>query len=257
MSHHPDNNPIKARFINKISPFVNKYRDLSNPHTRYISGGLGNQLLRYSMTLAEIIETDININRVCVTKYPPFIKGLIEAKTLPITNVSIPAKNDVDHNDPENVRRLFRNRDELVGNDISFQKDDVGKFDICIHARGTDKKMLNYQDYKEIIESIHADSSLCIVTDDDDFRSEFEMDYSGCPNIHISEKDMFQDWLKIYNAEVVYSTASSFSLSTLIFDPSKEINIIIPKSPNQGTETVFVQESMEYCDNLELQVQDT
>jgi len=227
----------------------------------HVGGAIGNHLLRYFTAVADSIENGYKIEKVVVANMSP--DYLLEILELRIPTVLLPGVrvNDIRHNVEENVHVLFKHRNRLFEEGwVRLKKmEDVIDAEVCIHLRGTDKKVAPLQWYCDKAKNISGRIHVC--TDDRKFGDEFIAqlaDMKAQKDIVFAYQGAVKDWYTILGASEVYCSVSSFALSVLLFDPNKKMSVCSRESSTHDyrieggkeVEFQFVETAMNYCPNL-------
>ena len=229
----------------------------------YISGAVGNHLLRCFIAIANSIEDGYEIGALVASLQPiTYLEAMLEVK-VPLGSQKVGGlANDIDHVLEENVHRLFKYRDRILKEGwIKLKK--VKNFifaELCVHVRGLDKKVAPLQWYYDKIRS-EADkyTTAYVCTDDGPWGESLKLRLAdvGVKNLSFTCQNDIRDWFTILKADKVYCAAESFTLSTLLFNPNKEMIVCSRKSSthdyrtgDKRCELPFVEVAMEYCPNL-------
>ena len=227
----------------------------------YLSGLMGNQMLRCFLLFADCIENNYEVETITITNAPNYLEQLFELK-VPVMWQPGEKINDIDHNAEENVARLFKYRNRIIEEGrIKLKKPE--KFiqaETCIHMRGRDKKVAPLKWFYSKARTRSKSRPIHICTDDRwrKFMLKAMLKGTGTQDIFFTSQNHIEDWFTIFNAEIVYCSSSSFPLSTLLFNPDKEIIICSRKSTSYDyqiesrkiAEFAFIEAAMKYCPNL-------
>lgn len=122
----------------------------------------------------------------------------------------------------------------------------------AIHIRGDDKTVCSVNSYKHLVSYAKGKtSSIVAYTNDIKFAS------SIVDDIPVSNNDDLEDWINIYNSEVVYAAPSAFIMCMLILNPNKKI-VFLGDKYCDGTyaaiknDLLFLNELKEFCPNMEI-----
>jgi len=238
----------------------------SNKKKVYISGAIGNHLLRCFIAIANSIEDGYEIEEFVTSLQPMnYLEKMLEMK-VPTSSQNVDERvNDIDHILEENVHRLFKYRDHILKEGwIKLKKvEDFVSAELCVHVRGLDKKVAPLQWYCDKIRS-ESDryTTVFVCTDDKSWEDFLKLRLAdvGVKNLSFTRQNDIRDWFTILKADKVYCSAGSFALSTLLFNPDKEMVVCSRKSStrdyqtgNKRCELSFVDVAMEYCPNLSLE----
>jgi len=228
----------------------------------YISGQLGNQLLRCFIIIADSLENNYGIEAITVTKCPDYLEQLLELR---VETNSQPGDiiSEIDHNSEGHIHRLFKYRTRILdeGWVKLKQPESFVRARMCVHMRGMDKKVAPLQWYYKKAKSISdKDTEIYVCTDDKWSKRLLKiwLISTGISGISFTNQDAVRDWFTLLHADTIYCSSSSFPLSTLLFDPDKEVVVCSRKSTNYDyrieagkiAEFPFIETAMEYCPNL-------
>lgn len=209
------------------------------------------------------MEKEYEIETITVTGFPNYLEQLLDLKVR--TSSWMKDKiNEVDHNLEENVHRLFEYRTRILesGRVRLREPRNFIRANTCVHMRGTDKKVAPLKWYYSQIRDNSSDA-VRVCSEDDWRRFVFKawLVFTGLRDVVFTNQDAVRDWFTLLHAERVYCSSSSFPLSTLLFNPNKEIIVCSRKSSNYDysiksgkiAEFPFISTAMEYCPNLRLE----
>ena len=104
-----------------------------------------------------------------------------------------------------------------------------------LHVRGTDRTVANINDYVQIAKSIGPDVKF--IGDDDYFIDDIQQAIGIGENISSSAID---DWYKCIGASELYCAFTNFTLSAMLFDPTKKF-AMLDRSQAHGTVSIADQ----------------
>jgi len=230
--------------------------------TVYISGRMGNQLLRYFIALADSMENDYEIEAVVVTLHPNFLTEMLDLKVRAVSQLKA-RQSDIHHNVEKNIRMLFKHRGRLLEEGWIKLKmvENFINAETCIHLRGGDKKSAPLQWYCNKAKG--ASGKVCVCTDDIKYGKAFMVRLAemGMKDIVFASQNYSKDWHTILGAGEIYCSVSTFPLSVLLFDPNKRMIVCSRRSSTRDFridgsregEFQFVKTAMDYCPNLEFE----
>ncbi len=227
-----------------------------------IRGKLGMQIFELHAGLTAAFNNEWTVDGIHVNigngDDPGFHNRLLEIfeTNIPIKNVPGVRKQSVWS--PEGMRRAFANRGKVQS--LFKPRTDIvsTRYDRILHIRGQDKNMASADAY--VPAALKFDKPFTIMSDDKRLTGAvvlgLQLQKSLNPDIsfQISDQDDVRDWKSIYWADEVRGTPSSFTLSTLLFNPDKRMHII---RENNGPfklskdNIAAVEAIMEFCPNVE------
>lgn len=234
---------------------------MDNKDNVYIGGLMGNQMLRCFILFADCIENNYEVGTITITNAPNYLDQVFELK-VPVKWRPGEKLGSIDHNAEDNVAMLFKHRKQIIDEEWIKLKE-PGNFihaETCLHMRGRDKKVAPLTWYFKKSRKCAGNGPLHICTDDKKrrFMLKAMLGVTGTPDIVFTDQNHIGDWFTILNAEKVYCSSSSFPLSTLLFNPDKEIIVCSRRSTSYDyqiesrkiAEFAFIEAAMKYCPNL-------
>ena len=228
----------------------------------YIGGRLGNQLLRYFIALADSFEDNYEIETIIVVRAVNYLEKLSDLR-IPTDWQAGEGPSRIDHNLEDYIHRLFKHRSRIIDEGwLKLKKpDNFIRTKTCFHIRGTDKKVAPLRWYYKKAKSNLDENEVTYVCTDDKWRKyglKIWLGSTGVSGINFTNQNAIKDWFTLLYTDKVYCSSSSFPLSTLLFDPDKEIIVCSRKSANYNyrvesgyiTEFPFIETAMKYCPNL-------
>ena len=239
-------------------------------------GSMGNQLLRCFIAIADSLEKNYEIDSITVLNETNYLKELFDLKfptyLLPgqvsqtmkaLACLSAGDILGIDHNAEEYVHKLFKYRERILNEGLVKLREakNFARAKVCIHMRGTDKKVAPLRwYYNKAKDNLPADGTLGVCTEDGWLRLKLKIGLkcAGISHVNFTNQDAVRDWFTLLHADKVYCSSSSFPLSTLLFDPDKKIIVCSRKSTNYNyriesgyvAEFPFIETAMKYCPNL-------
>ncbi len=136
------------------------------------------------------------------------------------------------------------------------------QWDNVLHIRGLDKQVAQANSYaKAALLFGRAEGDNVIIGDDPKMigsvvmHLELNKGLYGDLHYSVSDENDINDWLTVYYAKEVWGPMSSFTLSTLLFEPDKKINIL-HRDINNGSFLLTddnyraIEVLMEFCKNV-------
>ena len=158
--------------------------------------------------------------------------------------------------EPGCATRAFKYRDKILSRWMKLKQfDSKENLNTAVHIRGKDKPVLSKKSYRYLVDEVASKHSNVIAyTDDRDFADTL---LANTPNITVSTQSSHEDWIDMYNSEVVYAGPSAFIMSMLLINPNKKVFFVGDKYcdggyPNFANDLLFIREAKKYCPNLEI-----
>lgn len=231
----------------------------------HIGGWMGNHLLKLFTAVADSMKNGYEIEAVVLTCSPDRLTELLELR-VPIISRPEVRTSDVMHNVEENVHMLFKYRSRLFEEGwIKLKRlEDFVDADVCMHLRGGDRKAAPIQWYCNKAKDVSGRIHICIGAPrslEEEYKNKFMAglaDMKVQKDIVFTNQSVVKDWYTILGADTVYCSASTFALSTLLFDLNKKMIVCSRESSTPDyriggsklVEWVFIEAAMNYCPNL-------
>jgi hypothetical protein len=196
-----------------------------------VRGALGTQIIELFYAMAFALENGKTIEKVKInvagdvvpTTKLDWLSQVFVSLPFPIEIVQGSEKQSAWTG--ESFQLILKHRRAIL-EQISFQ--DVlyqNEFPL-VHVRAMDRQLVSKETYVDLIRSLDNPD---IIGDDDAFLEELHME-TDC---FIAALDPVKDWYRVLNAKAVYGSLSSFTISTLLIDPSKKL-MLLPQKFSDG-----------------------
>jgi hypothetical protein len=162
---------------------------------------------------------------------------------------------------PSAINKIFEKRGRIMSLLKLKENDDYVQMNNILHMRGKDKAVATPSAYLPVANEIAREHTLWILSDDSKYTGavvlSLQLNQSLDKNIkfNVSQQNDIDDWYSILYAKEIWGCMSTFTLSTLVVNPDKKINLfgelyndgpyILTEENYQAVETL-----MTWCPNV-------
>jgi hypothetical protein len=196
-----------------------------------IRGGLGNQVLEYLIAKADHREvTKINVG-VGDTNLD-WVKKVWVNKVLVLDDATITEVDEVVKYNIWNNKDNFKKITNKLTNRVLLNANPERIDETIVHVRGSDRAFASVFDYVALLEYID-NKDVKILGEDNKYIDKVLKIYGYGENI---SSDPVSDWYRCIGCSKLYSGFSSFTLSSVVYDPTKKY-VVLDKQSMKGRVT--------------------
>ena len=193
-----------------------------------IRGGLGNQVLEYLIAKADHREvTKINVG-VGDTNLE-WVKQVWVNKVLVLDDATISKVDEVVKYNIWNNKDNFKKITNKLTNRVLLNANPERIDETIVHVRGSDRAFASVFDYVELLEYID-NKNVKLLGEDNKYINKIINVYGYGENI---SSDPVSDWYRCIGCTKLYSGFSSFTLSSVVYDPNKKY-VVLDKESMRG-----------------------
>ena len=153
------------------------------------------------------------------------------------------------------ARFIFKNRNKILRWLVPKNFTKKPNLVAGVHIRGKDKHVASVESYKHLLDVAAINpvtrDQIIIYSDDADLAAKTYPEYT------ITNQSGIDDWIDLYNSDIVYAAPSAFIMSMLVFNPNKHIVFLGDKYCDgpyvaYHNDMLFLRECQTYCKNVKI-----